>query len=339
MFVTTFYSFKGGVGRTLALTNVAWDLAFSGKKVLVVDFDLEAPGLSWMFGVKNHSKGLSEYINDYLVTGSSPEVSEYCYRYEHEDLVNTGGSILVLPAYGSRTEQAISYNSIDWRDLYANHHGYLMIEDLKAQWRELLDVDYVLVDSRTGHTDVEGICTRQLPDAIVALFFPNNQNLQGLSEVVERVIEHEIDTDCRIERLYVASNVPDLDDEHQTLENSLARFQRVLGYESLDAQIHHYPSLMLVEEGVFIRGRPRTRLSAEFRHSHRQLGGLTSEMKMRLSSSYKWMLNSDVAEAGPTAANLARIMLKKLLNCTRIVLRFKKVLVSGSAAEVSTADQ
>ena len=45
MYVTTFYSFKGGVGRTMALVNVAVELANTGRRVLVVDFDLEAPGL------------------------------------------------------------------------------------------------------------------------------------------------------------------------------------------------------------------------------------------------------------------------------------------------------
>src|SRR4051794_13247188 len=42
--VYTFYSYKGGVGRSMALANVAVLLARSGKKVLVVDWDLEAPG-------------------------------------------------------------------------------------------------------------------------------------------------------------------------------------------------------------------------------------------------------------------------------------------------------
>ena len=43
--VVTFYSFKGGTGRTMALANVAWILAANGKRVLVVDWDLESPGL------------------------------------------------------------------------------------------------------------------------------------------------------------------------------------------------------------------------------------------------------------------------------------------------------
>lgn len=40
-----FYSYKGGVGRTLALANCARVLAAGGKRVLLMDFDLEAPGL------------------------------------------------------------------------------------------------------------------------------------------------------------------------------------------------------------------------------------------------------------------------------------------------------
>jgi len=47
--------------------------------------------------------------------------------------------------------------------------------------------DYVLIDSRTGHSDVSGICTRQLPDSVVILFFPTDQNLRGLPKVVDDV--------------------------------------------------------------------------------------------------------------------------------------------------------
>ena len=42
--IITFYSYKGGTGRTMLLANVAWILATNGKRVLVVDWDLEAPG-------------------------------------------------------------------------------------------------------------------------------------------------------------------------------------------------------------------------------------------------------------------------------------------------------
>jgi MinD-like ATPase involved in chromosome partitioning or flagellar assembly len=44
--IVTFYSYKGGAGRTLALANVAVLMARQGHRVLVADFDLEAPGMS-----------------------------------------------------------------------------------------------------------------------------------------------------------------------------------------------------------------------------------------------------------------------------------------------------
>ncbi len=47
--VVTFYSYKGGVGRTMALVNTAHVLARDGWRVLLVDFDLEAPGMTHFF--------------------------------------------------------------------------------------------------------------------------------------------------------------------------------------------------------------------------------------------------------------------------------------------------
>lgn len=47
--VVTFYSYKGGVGRTMALVNTAAALAQQGLRVLLVDFDLEAPGMTHFF--------------------------------------------------------------------------------------------------------------------------------------------------------------------------------------------------------------------------------------------------------------------------------------------------
>src|SRR5271169_3031228 len=47
--IVTFYSYKGGTGRTMALANIAWLLACNGYRVLAIDWDLEAPGLHRFF--------------------------------------------------------------------------------------------------------------------------------------------------------------------------------------------------------------------------------------------------------------------------------------------------
>ncbi|PYO54126.1 MAG: hypothetical protein DMD83_22920, partial [Candidatus Rokuibacteriota bacterium] len=68
VYAVTFYSFKGGVGRTHAAVNIALAMATSRLRVLLVDFDLEAPGLSSLSvlappGARPHS-GLVEFIAD-----------------------------------------------------------------------------------------------------------------------------------------------------------------------------------------------------------------------------------------------------------------------------------
>jgi cellulose biosynthesis protein BcsQ len=68
MQITTFYSFKGGVGRTMALVNVSAELARKGRRVLIVDFDLEAPGITTYrpFARASSSAGVVDYITQYI---------------------------------------------------------------------------------------------------------------------------------------------------------------------------------------------------------------------------------------------------------------------------------
>ena len=255
-----FIPFKGGVGRTLALANVATHLASAGKKVLVVDFDLEAPGLSSILPPDDRCRGILEYVESFQSTNIAPDVREFCYSI---DINDSDGALFVMPASANLGGHADSLARIDWHALYERQNGYLMVEDLKKQWEERLNVDYVFIDSRTGHTDVEGICTRQLPDALVLLFFPNEQNRLGITEVSKRVRADDDDS-AKPTQLFVASNVPDLDDEHDVLANLLNRFSESLEYSQPDAVIHHYPSLRLLEEPLFVRDRPNTKLAKEY---------------------------------------------------------------------------
>ena len=141
-------------------------------------------------------------------------------------------NLWVVPS-GNQQRYAASLGQIDWQDLYERHDGYLLFEDVKEQWRNVIQPDYVLIDSRTGHTDTCGICTRQLPDAVTLLFFPNEQNLRGLAKVV-RDIRSEAATEQKrqIETHFVMSNVPDLDDEDDILRRMLARFKDDLGIDA-----------------------------------------------------------------------------------------------------------
>jgi cellulose biosynthesis protein BcsQ len=266
MYTVTFYSFKGGVGRTMALVNVGVELARTGRRVLMVDFDLEAPGLE-TFDLprpQDDRPGLVDYVTRYIKVGEAPDVAEYVY-----ECIGTGqgdGKLWVMPAGRQDSGYGERLNSIDWQELYAKHSGFFMFEDLKAQWNQVFAPDYVLIDSRTGHTDVGGICTRHLPDAVVLLFFPNEQNLRGLRTVVSDIRnEARGPRQKQIDLHFVTSNIPDLDDEDQILEARIERFRRDLGYKQLSATVHHYDSLALLNQAIFTLEHPRSRLAREYR--------------------------------------------------------------------------
>ncbi len=224
MFVVTFYSFKGGVGRTMALVNVGAYLASSGRRVLLVDFDLEAPSLPTYDLARPPNiqhPGVVEFVTKFLDTSEVPDINEFIYP---SDSFPSGGKLWVMPAGLQDDSYEQRLNAINWSELYEKRDGYLLMEDLRLQWEKQLGVEYVLIDSRTGYTDIAGICTRQLPDAVCAIFMPNKQNLDGLLKITKKVREQSSIPDLRNPKLmFVASNVPDLDDEDGELGIAITR--------------------------------------------------------------------------------------------------------------------
>ena len=257
MYVTTFYSFKGGVGRTMALVNAAFELARRGRRVLTVDFDLEAPGLDTfdIFPSKNRIPGIIDFVREYLVSGQAPDVSKFVVK--SPDFGDSGGGLWVMPSGAQKETYAADFSQIDWGELYEKRDGYLLFEDLKVQWEHVIRPDYVLIDSRTGHTDTGGICTRQLPDAVAIFFFPNEQNLRGLTKVVRDIRSETSEArKKKIDLHFVMSNVPDLDDEDKILESKIDAFQNHLGFRrETDGRAQVRQSVAAEPDGVH-KGSP-----------------------------------------------------------------------------------
>jgi MinD-like ATPase involved in chromosome partitioning or flagellar assembly len=249
----------------MGLANVAVELAKRGKRVLMVDFDLEAPGLdTYPFQRSRHPKpGLVDFITEYIRTGKSPDAAEYMYQTSP---LGSDEELWIMPAGKQDESYDERFRSIDWNDLYEHQDGFLLFEDLKAQWKSNLALDYVLVDSRTGHTDIGGICTRQLPDAVAIFFVPNEQNRRGLKPIVEDIRSEESGPLKKvIELLFVMANVPDLQDEEEILAEQTSRFQASLNYSELSAVIHHYNSLLMLQQELFVLRRPKSSLAREYR--------------------------------------------------------------------------
>ena len=181
--VITFYSYKGGVGRTLALANVGALLCRWGYKVLCVDWDLEAPGLHLYFKPWMEAQdrpGLADLL-DAQTRQQNPVWQDYITQVSFP---NPTQSLSLMTAGRQDAAYVQKMQSLDWKRLYEEHNLGNYLEDLRSQWKE--SFDFILVDSRTGITDAGGICTVQLPDLMVLLFTANEQSLYGALDVVNR---------------------------------------------------------------------------------------------------------------------------------------------------------
>jgi MinD-like ATPase involved in chromosome partitioning or flagellar assembly len=203
--IVTFYSYKGGTGRTMALANVAWILASSGKRVLAVDWDLEAPGLHRYFHPFlldkecRSSPGVIDMVWDVSVSAMKPSGSDTdpgWYR-QYADVLKyavslrwpfpNGGTLDLLPAGSQGGSYAARVNSFNWKNFYERFGGGGYLDAVVTNMRK--EYQYVLIDSRTGVSDTSGICTVQLPDTLVVCFTLNTQSIEGSAAVTQSVID------------------------------------------------------------------------------------------------------------------------------------------------------
>ena len=208
--IYTFYSYKGGVGRSMALANVAELFYRSGMKVLMVDWDLEAPGLERFFPVDLEETlgkpGVIEMLLRYKEQMAQdlpiPEDETVPLPFDKPDQFAvdvypdaTGkGRLWLLPA-GRRSQEhfaeyAYAVRTFDWQDFYENWEGELYFEWLRQQFERIADV--VLIDSRTGVTEIGGICTYQLADTVVMFCAANKQSLDGTHEMAQNFMDPRV---------------------------------------------------------------------------------------------------------------------------------------------------
>lgn len=207
--IVTFYSFKGGVGRSMALANVGAILAQAGYRVILSDWDLEAPGLERYFATGasqlasiRSQPGLMDLLHEYKETVSKPppsvppgevapleHVNVGSYRLRQPasrsqmlPLPGIGGTSVRLLTAGSYGEESFgdyahAVRSFDWQEFYDQWAGESYIEFFRKDLTAAADI--VLIDSRTGTTELGGVCTHHLADLVVMLSAANQLNVEG----------------------------------------------------------------------------------------------------------------------------------------------------------------
>lgn len=192
----TFYSYKGGVGRTLALSNIATRLAEFGKAVCMIDFDLEAPGIPYKFKKQLKSMefetGLVDYLQHYVkYRQAPPNVKDFITTVQEEN--GKEKEITLLPAGNIYSKDYwVKLSSIGWDKFFyeKDSTGVEFFFDLKEKIKQEIQPDYLLIDSRTGITEIAGITLSLLADEVVLLSVNNEENLEGTEQVLRTILQN-----------------------------------------------------------------------------------------------------------------------------------------------------
>jgi MinD-like ATPase involved in chromosome partitioning or flagellar assembly len=185
--VIAFYSFKGGVGRTTALASFAIQRARMGETVVVIDLDLDAPGVGALLESDPASPPeIQEFgIVDYLIESplhTQMVLSDYYHRCLS---VADRGQIVVFPAGRMDADYLAMLARLDLEPASDNSkHPLLQMLD---HTRRELTPDWILLDCRAGLSEASGFALSGLANLTVLLGTTSTQSWHGLRLVIERL--------------------------------------------------------------------------------------------------------------------------------------------------------
>lgn len=204
--IITFYSYKGGMGRTTTLISYAIDLALNRKKrVFIIDCDLEAPGYLNFFNLSQHkslssgkTNGLVEFLSDLQFSKSEKtlDLNNYMVNVSFgNDRLDGDGleSIYLMPAgnlnedfdFGTGENRRQYLDGLSRINLSNEISLIKSIQILIDKINEEVHPDVILIDSRTGFNDIIGTSSLYIADMIVGFFGFNEQTLPGLLNLLD----------------------------------------------------------------------------------------------------------------------------------------------------------
>lgn len=194
--IITFYSYKGGLGRTMALANVAWILASSGRRVLVMDWHLDAPGLHRYFApflldpLMSQTAGVIDFFGEYaniLAREPKAPMEKYSNILRNCNPVESefpgGGGIDIIGAGRIGPSYSPTVNAFSWFQFYDRMQGARFLKLVREQVKK--EYDYVLIDAQPGSSEVSSLCVMTLPDVLVVCCGLNYQNIEGAATIAK----------------------------------------------------------------------------------------------------------------------------------------------------------
>lgn len=231
--VVTFYSFKGGSGRTTTLAGTALALARRGFRIGMIDMDLEAPGLSTLFFDQiEDQQGVLDYLLEKPIQQTGWSIHPHIQTVTDERLLGgSNGALHLLPTGSVDTHYLEKLARIDFQQLLEDRLETTLKTMLNEFERNLRPLDFMFIDARAGFHEIGGLTLSTLSHAAVLLGQYTQQTWQGLQHVIHRLANHD---GPQTPVAMVHAMAPDLGTPNRNLE--IRRFKE----RAYDCFLDHY---------------------------------------------------------------------------------------------------
>lgn len=163
--VISVHSFRGGTGKSNLTANLAIAIAMAGKRVAVIDTDIQSPGVHVLFGLDEDS--IKRSLNDFLWGNCS--ISEAAFDVTPEPVSSANGTVYLIPSSIKAGEIA--------RILNEGYNVLVLNEGLQKVGQEL-NLDYLLIDTHPG-LNRETLLSIAVSNELIIILRPDQQDFQG----------------------------------------------------------------------------------------------------------------------------------------------------------------
>lgn len=240
--IISVHSFRGGTGKSNITANVATSLALQGKRIGVVDTDIQSPGIHVLFGFDVST--MAHSLNDYL--WGKCDIRDTAYDLSGNLDVDLDGQIYLIPA---------SIKAGEIARVVREGYDVSLLNDGFHDLIEQLNLDVLLIDTHPGLNE-ETLLAIAISDALVVVMRPDQQDIQGTSVTVE--VARKLD----VPHMVIAVNkVPPVFDEEEVRQEIEQNYNCPVA-----TVLHHSDEIMtLASSGVFVLRYPNHPIAAKFK--------------------------------------------------------------------------
>jgi MinD-like ATPase involved in chromosome partitioning or flagellar assembly len=176
--IISIHSFRGGTGKSNMTANLSAMAASQGKRVAIIDTDIQSPGIHVLFGLDEDSLNLT--LNDYLWDRCT--IAEAAYDVTPPVVAEQGGRVHLIPCSIKAGEIARILNE---------GYSVMLLNDGLRKLCDDLQLDYLFIDTHPG-LNKETLLSIAISDSLIIILRPDRQDFQGTAVTLQ--VANRLDT-------------------------------------------------------------------------------------------------------------------------------------------------